>query len=780
MWPAKRCRWWCLLVPDVVPLEEVLPWPSSASFKKVREVLPAPSVTQHEYCSLELSDYELQQFEKRRPITKYLLDLDRPLPTALHSWGNQVLSCPCGCRNAPFRQKRLDRGICAVLVRGPSTTITGAPNFRHLSAREVGLLCGLSPLTDCGAEPRLALALVGQLASPLQAAWVASHLARALRSIGHQGLNCPEPLALLDCQKLELLAQAELAGLRKPLLERGSWIVPDSPENDDIKEGDLQPQLKRQKSATRDGLATPEIACTESDTGSSIQGEPEQSLPLWSSVTSPKRCFLSHLLQQVPEICVSPLVQVRGINGELLPRDHLLAAGEVVEIWVAATSACGVGASSQSTALPANVASFIKPSISHASRIAGLEMQGPWVTDDLMRFGLDFVASTSGRTVQVVDPLVLHRCLPSEFVSMVHAVAPGDEVNSAIVCQGHWITLHWKVGLGRVTSWISAPPGTLLEEIGVADWLFAKVAGTRNFLYASGVSRPLAPGLCGHFALADLRSRIQGSLPQEANPALATSAIITASFRLSLPQLCRAPLLIGGTLTQLLEQSLVTLLRSKGACEGDVPARAAALITKLGADPVQCALSSSAPWKQLKALASLTSPPLQLILPSELQRQIASRGQDASAGNRQSKKKQPKPKMPDHDLKAKFQALQPAQVQILTGVFVNGTTGILLGRLQVSEISPQAEGVVLASPAEALPYLTLTGQSQARHWPCLFLVNFRPRRLLPNAHRSGFRQHVQSRESLCFLQPRSSKLAKTRSSKRPRPRLRHLKFRILW
>ena len=311
---------------------------------------------------------------------------------------------------------------------------------------------------------------------------------------------------------------------------------------------------------------------------------------------------------------------------------------------------------------------------------------------------------------------------------------------------------------------MSAPPGTLLEEIGVADWLFAKVAGTRNFL-ASGVSRPLAPGLCGHFASADLRSRIQGSLPQDANQPLATSAIITASFRLSLPQLCRAPVLIGGTLTQLLEQSLVTLLRSKGACEGDVPARAAALITKLGADPVQCALSSSAPWKQLKALASLTSPPLQLILPSELQRQIAIKGQDASAGNRLSKQKQPKPKIPDHDLKAKFQALQPAQVQIPTEVFVNGTTGIFLGRLQVSEISPQAEGVVLASSAEALPYLTLdrpvSSEALALLVPGelsteaavanLFLANFRPRRLSPSGVRSGFRQHVQSRESLCFL-----------------------------
>ena len=187
----------------------------------VGDVLPSPSVTDAEYVQLELSEFELLEFQKRKPLWKFLLDSSKPLPTAVHSWGNQVLSCPCHCRLAPFAPTRLDRGICAVLVKGKSCLLTGAPNYRHLSAREVALLCCLSPLAWFGEMPRLALALVGQLASPLQSAWVGSHLARALQRMGLSCLCKNDPGILLDHQICELLAQVEMAGLRPPTVVRG-------------------------------------------------------------------------------------------------------------------------------------------------------------------------------------------------------------------------------------------------------------------------------------------------------------------------------------------------------------------------------------------------------------------------------------------------------------------------------------------------------------------------------------------------------------------------------
>ena len=160
---------------------------------KVKDVLPRPVASPSEYESLLLSDFELVEFQKRKPLKSFLLDLEHPLPTALHSWGSQVLSCPCGCR-AAFSERRLNKGICAVLE--PCAT-TGATNFRHMTAREVALLSGLSPLYQLGDNPRLALSLVGQLASPLQSAWIGSHLAQALRALGLPGLCKDEPVSLL-------------------------------------------------------------------------------------------------------------------------------------------------------------------------------------------------------------------------------------------------------------------------------------------------------------------------------------------------------------------------------------------------------------------------------------------------------------------------------------------------------------------------------------------------------------------------------------------------------
>ena len=158
VWPARRNRWWCLMVPSAFnfPLDNAPAWPDNGPWKKVRDVLPQPMVSAAEYDALVLSDYELEQFQRRRPLHKFLLDLDQLLPTALHSWGCQVLVCPCGCRGA-FSEQRLNRGICAVLVKG-TPCASGAPNFRHLSATEVALLSELNPNHCLGANHRLSLA----------------------------------------------------------------------------------------------------------------------------------------------------------------------------------------------------------------------------------------------------------------------------------------------------------------------------------------------------------------------------------------------------------------------------------------------------------------------------------------------------------------------------------------------------------------------------------------------------------------------------------------------
>ena len=136
-----------------------------------------------------------------------------------------------------------------------------------------------------------------------------------------------------------------------------------------------------------------------------------------------------------------------------------------VELWIVGHPSKGAGAEAQAMSFPANVGAFMRPSIAKHRRLQALRSQGTWVTDDQMSFGLDTIAASAGKAFQVVDPIVMHRCLharnPAEFKRLVYRVSPKNELIAAFVCQGHWVTMHWRCGFARVFSWTSAPAGIL-------------------------------------------------------------------------------------------------------------------------------------------------------------------------------------------------------------------------------------------------------------------------------------------------------------------------------
>ena len=144
------------------------------------------------------------------------------MPTALHSWGCLFRPCPCNCRTLPFSQERLrGGGVCAVIVPddGSADKDEIIP-YPYPSAQEVALLCGLDPTVNLLQDARLALCLVGQLASPLQAGWVFSQIASVLRGKGVHIPCTTDPVQVLHKQRLRLLKKAEIAGLRPSHLFR--------------------------------------------------------------------------------------------------------------------------------------------------------------------------------------------------------------------------------------------------------------------------------------------------------------------------------------------------------------------------------------------------------------------------------------------------------------------------------------------------------------------------------------------------------------------------------
>ena len=169
VWPAYRKRWWCLLTRVQKRPVALTAWQPRGPWKKVGDVLHFPEQDGPAVRQI----VEVEECQSRKPLDSFVLRSSAAMPTALHSGGAQITACPCGCRLHPFRASRLDAKLCAVLLR-----VGGGPmrQYRHLTPKEAALLNGLDPLLVVGDDARLAPTLVGQLASPLQSAWVFSQL----------------------------------------------------------------------------------------------------------------------------------------------------------------------------------------------------------------------------------------------------------------------------------------------------------------------------------------------------------------------------------------------------------------------------------------------------------------------------------------------------------------------------------------------------------------------------------------------------------------------------
>ena len=104
-------------------------------------------------------------------------------------------------------------------------------------------------------------------------------------------------------------------------------------------------------------------------------------------------------------------------------------------------------------------------------------------------------------------------------------------------------------------------------------------------------------------------------------------------------------------------------------------------------------------------MCSQADPPFQIILPSELEIQVAARakaGQPVGPKRKQRGKQAPS----KSDASSKLALPTPDLVEIPAGVFVCG--GQPMQQLQLSQVGPGVSGVVLLTAVEAAPYLALT------------------------------------------------------------------------
>eukprot|EP00438_Fugacium_kawagutii_P007865 Skav210130 [mRNA] locus=scaffold2194:403822:408421:- [translate_table: standard] len=175
VWPSRRRRWWTILTKgsfgkvSLSALPRIDPGPVYHNL--LSGFLPlSPAAIQQ----LQLTEVEVAAFHQYgKGMNSHLVDPQAVLGTALHGWGNQAVSCACGCRG-PFSHHRLSKGgiygaLCMCQAEEASVV-------RHLGPQEVALMLGMPMVVPDEAPQRLLLAGLGQIASPIQAAWVFSHL----------------------------------------------------------------------------------------------------------------------------------------------------------------------------------------------------------------------------------------------------------------------------------------------------------------------------------------------------------------------------------------------------------------------------------------------------------------------------------------------------------------------------------------------------------------------------------------------------------------------------
>lgn len=189
VWPARRNRWWCTISHPDLMVQPIPDFPLKDFQPGLVHLLPSfRDLDENSLKQLELDHDEMREFGNRPRMDKRVVCKFKALPTSTHSWGAQIRGCECGCRRNGFHPNRLvEKGLYGQVIEVTSlNTEHPKGRFRHMHPVEVALANGMNPrdLASPDANLRLELTGVGQLASPLQGAWVASNFIRTIEQIG--------------------------------------------------------------------------------------------------------------------------------------------------------------------------------------------------------------------------------------------------------------------------------------------------------------------------------------------------------------------------------------------------------------------------------------------------------------------------------------------------------------------------------------------------------------------------------------------------------------------
>ena len=753
VWVSRRARWWAILTAPFLGQVSLRGFLASEHPSVPRDLFQSPLlISPAELEQLVLHPDELQKFMAyERNLGRLFLKLDGKAPTALHSWGSQVMACHCGCRSGGFSHETLSkRGLYGLLIPLPvlgSAADSSLPMLRHPHPTEVALLNGV-PEMVWPSDLRLVLAGLGQMAAPFHALWVSAQLQQHLDTVffGSSPIDLlglmdqlsarmsqiAESLTFLPLQPLELPEPpVEEPGLPIDDVSNTPWVrfrhLGTATEVTVVHEADLVPYMVKLSSieetiesvvgASCELMGFPLEAVRVLDCSSGLDlalSHPAAGLCLWITTQSgpadPDQLF--------GPVEVSPTIP--------------WAADEPGPETVSETPGVPAGSETTSSTVLDPVANLdaerlllvSEPSVTDLSLLHALRgqtmspparkeilaNQGTIWADDEMWFHMNQMLQAANKPTWVImDPLLCAEAIKRPSSGLIGQWLRGLDfkptaILGVVCCNQHWTPFiwTWTPHCTIASSWDvpgSPPPGFSVLHQGIAT-----AVGSRTFT-AHIVHRNFASEtLCGICALRFIDMMLRGKmLPTTEAEAFQLHATGRSLFVAHLDSVTCAPRpwIFGAGLEPNAADRLHSLLVDHGVEPTQVKQRASLLLQAIGIAATQQAVTSGQPWRALKAAANHCRPPFQIVLPTELEATVSKKaalgGLKGKKKNGTAPKKNPnKPEAPP--------GLDPAKLFIEDGVFAL-QDGSPVRQIGLADIGPFASGVVLCTVDQASAYL---------------------------------------------------------------------------
>ena len=759
VWCAKRYRWWVVAShPALGPLS-IPVWPSSPNLCS-RDVMPfVKTWSPAALAELRLTAHEQAMFTiDGSSLRRYLVQMDGKLPTSLHSAGSQADACPCGCRQAFSEQMIRQRGIYAQLVQYHADDEVV---YRHLHPIELALLNAMPPppaLLTCEVPNlRLCLGAIGQLASPLQSVWIGACVMQQLRKLlDFDPINPCEILGnfktvLFNCAKdvfpnlpavpselgwavlvypdgtstrvqvhaettaIELF-QAEFALTKEPPAEQ--WIDEETGVSLDfytpiagkrILVNGVPPYLRPESAESVGNASVPLPLDFHLDSAPSVTDLPATALDLIEEGSDQPEDE-----PMPPEgSSASGIVRIHASPGDVGS-----VPGHSMDTLYGFQNLTGVQLAALVPPLVSDVRScrmFRQASVHSPSRLAVLANQGSAMGDDELTLHMYACLCLSGRKeVQFLDPLLavgwLKCGVVEHVVEWIQQYPALTGIITALPVNDHWMPVMWTLAHSEVHVAMWEHTDVEIDGLSSLHGLICS-AWQRPLFSLACTRRSFARGYCGAAAIAFAFHKLLGKdLPSSEPELIELHSDLRASFieASQADAFHRKPWCWGLGVPDVVGLT-GDLLKQHGVPEAQALLRARLVVQSLGKKEVQQAVMGTSPWKSLKTLANLQSPPLQMVLPDEQQQH--NQGKPASKPKNRNAGKRLAPSRPAE--------LDPAKLEIEHGAFC--TQNEAVGQISIGSIGPLATGVAITGFQAAQPFLQ-SGKLLTNHGLALLVL----------------------------------------------------------